>query len=305
MGCSPSKAVIVQSSTARKTYLCPTIFMVGEKSLQVLQELGELKFYQLAENDASEEIASSHSEFAARLENPLQYARDTDLRVSADNHLDVRDKCAFVNRVVQVEEQNTKKETVKKQIEVKDLFDCVTSGNKTTTSNAVTLAENTSKSQVLSWKMPSVVLSRNDHVPTGISRHTIETFGNGENSTTSSSVDVNEFRALPLMLPAPVDVDNSQDTAYPAVLETSGKEVQANEQQKDLKSVATSRFTFTHGSSFDKIVSVPDSKRPFVKPTPRIDDDIAKTAKAKTFLTRNRVEPKCNCEIQRVNPSLT
>ena len=57
----------------------PTIFMVGEKSLEMLRELGELKFYHLAQYNEVENV-SPHYEFAAQLENPIQYLRDEEAK---------------------------------------------------------------------------------------------------------------------------------------------------------------------------------------------------------------------------------
>ena len=76
MGCSPSQAVIVQSTKTENAHLHPTIFMVNEKSLQMLRELGELNFYHLARYNEAEDTAETiHHDFAAQLENPMQYSR--------------------------------------------------------------------------------------------------------------------------------------------------------------------------------------------------------------------------------------
>ena len=77
MGCSPSQAVIVQSTKTENAHLHPTIFMVNEKSLQILRELGELNFYHLARYNEAEDTAETlHHDFANQLENPMQYSRD-------------------------------------------------------------------------------------------------------------------------------------------------------------------------------------------------------------------------------------
>ena len=81
MGCSQSQAVVVQSTKTESSHMHPTIFMVGEKSLEMLRELGELKFYHLAQcNEVENAALSPHHEFAAQLENPIQYFRDEEAK---------------------------------------------------------------------------------------------------------------------------------------------------------------------------------------------------------------------------------
>ena len=81
MGCSQSQAVVVQSTKTENSHMHPTIFMVGEKSLEMLRELGELKFYHLAQyNEVENAALSPHYEFAAQLENPIQYFRDEEAK---------------------------------------------------------------------------------------------------------------------------------------------------------------------------------------------------------------------------------
>ena len=94
MGCSPSQAVIVQSTKNENSHLHPTIFMVGEKSLQLLRELGELNFYQLAHyNEAEDNAETLHHDFAAKLENPLQYLRDEQSRANGNYQVSERSAC--------------------------------------------------------------------------------------------------------------------------------------------------------------------------------------------------------------------
>ncbi len=91
MGCTQSQAVIVQSTKTENSHLHPTIFMVGEKSLQMLRELGELKFYQLAQHNEAEASAENvHHDFAAQLENPLQYFREEQSKCSGNYQLGER-----------------------------------------------------------------------------------------------------------------------------------------------------------------------------------------------------------------------
>lgn len=94
MGCSPSQAVIVQSTKTETSHLHPTIFMVADKSFQMLRELGELNFYHLAQYNEAEDTAESlHQDIAARLENPIQYLRDEQSKMSGNYHVSERSAC--------------------------------------------------------------------------------------------------------------------------------------------------------------------------------------------------------------------
>ncbi|XP_028392313.1 uncharacterized protein LOC114516902 [Dendronephthya gigantea] len=95
MGCSPSQAVIVQSTKTETSHLHPTIFMVGDKSFQMLRELGELNFYHLAQYNEAEDTAESlHRDIAARLENPLEYLNTAEQpNVSSNYHVVERSTC--------------------------------------------------------------------------------------------------------------------------------------------------------------------------------------------------------------------
>lgn len=77
MGCGPSQAVIIQPTSDQNLHLQPTLYMVAEETFQMLRELGELKFYHLAQyGGESDEAQDLHRDFAARLENPVEYLRN-------------------------------------------------------------------------------------------------------------------------------------------------------------------------------------------------------------------------------------
>ena len=77
MGCGPSQAVIVQQQSSN---LQPAIFMVAEESVQLLRDLGELKFYHLAQYGEAEQVERRHGEFANRLANPVESVRNESAR---------------------------------------------------------------------------------------------------------------------------------------------------------------------------------------------------------------------------------
>ena len=89
MGCAASQAVIIHSPPADypmaqqqqhradpNNRLQPTIFMVAQENFQMLRELGELKFYHLAQPNDTEEKERIHHDMMSRLENPVRYERE-------------------------------------------------------------------------------------------------------------------------------------------------------------------------------------------------------------------------------------
>lgn len=86
MGCGPSQAVIIQPAK-RNSDLQPKIFMVADDSFQLLRELGELKFYQLAQYGETEDNERRHGEFACRLENPVEFVKNESSKQLANDQI--------------------------------------------------------------------------------------------------------------------------------------------------------------------------------------------------------------------------
>lgn len=74
MGCSPSQAIIIQSSTTAHETVClkPTIYMVSESTVKILQDVGELKVFHVDESDHGK-IEEKYGHVGDQLANPLVY----------------------------------------------------------------------------------------------------------------------------------------------------------------------------------------------------------------------------------------
>lgn len=126
--------------------------MVAEESVELLRELGELKFYHLAQYGEADQIERRHGEFANRLANPVESVRnesrghsnerdgETGRQLLARDANNLKTSSIAVSRVFKVKETTTTTE--------------VTSGSNKMSSVASLSATN--------WKGPTLAVAGKD-----------------------------------------------------------------------------------------------------------------------------------------------
>lgn len=261
MGCSPSQAVIVQSTKTENAHLHPTIFMVNEKSLQMLRELGELNFYHLARYNEAEDTAETlHHDFAAQLENPMQHSRDERSTSGRNCQVEERSTCKIkADYVIHVQRHSTGLSK-----------DCLTKSAGDRISQDFTDSLDVKKSGTSSTDS-AVLLSVNSLDQTNVTTKSI-----GGRSGFSSNSELTEIQT------------ESQNSSSLPTPETA-KRTHPNNVQKDLTPKTSASLSRTT-DPLDEIISVPvvgcDS------PTAQSDGgSITPKTKAKMF-GRNRIMPK-------------
>lgn len=258
MGCSPSQAVIVSNKT-ENSHLHPTIYMVGEKSLQVLKELGELKFYHFGQY--SEAQGDVHNDFAAMLENPLHYSG----KDGQSESLWAAKSCSH----------NYSGE--EKSINTKMKAGCVIDEPGWHTSYRLTNEQSVNLSNVFAnqaTKASPILLS-----PKSLA-YSKDIRINAQNSITSpiflsgeSHLNTPRNRAQ--------NLSGLTNTAFPGSIQTMVTDAKAVSSAMD-----------TAADPLDKIASAPDG-RCASRSAETSDDCVApKTLKPKTFFGRNRIKPK-------------
>jgi hypothetical protein len=270
MGCSQSQAVVVQATKTENSHMHPTIFMVGEKSLQMLRELGELKFYQLAQYNEVENTATSpHYDFAAQLENPIQYFRDEESKGS-NYEVTKRSACKIkTNYLISnsgLTEQGSGNDVTNLSGNLPgDLANEIT---KTVDNSPITLAPSSLRHTNNAFEIE--ITEKNTRIPPILLSTTFP----------SHSKTKGKITALNQLSPSPSH-ERRKAAASP---KNHRKEL--NEETS-----ATTSKTSSAMHSLDEIVSVPDES--CTTPTiPSNEENATAKTKTKTLFGRNRVMPK-------------
>jgi hypothetical protein len=285
MGCSPSQAVIVQSTKTENSHLHPTIFMVGEKSLQMLRELGELKFYQLAQHSETENTLTEnpHNDFAAQLENPLQYLRDEESKSSGNHQVTERSVCKIKSDYLihaQKHEPGLNNDGVndlESSVGFNHLLGNLSSDsvNQISTRNAsdspILLSPNSlSHSSGMDIKITAKNTSSSPILLSGISPS--HSGGKGikitaQNLSSSPTHDKTKTALSPNSLHRELNLEINDNAS------TTSTASSAND-------------------PLDEIVSVPDASSTTLAPTSANEGNVTPKTKTKMFFGRNRVMPK-------------
>ena len=268
MGCSQSQAVVVQSTKTENSHMHPTIFMVGEKSLEMLRELGELKFYHLAQYNEVENAASSpHYDFAAQLENPIQYFRDEEAK--ACNYEVTKTSSCKTDYLLSNNGLTKQKRSCKvTEVSGNSPGDFV---NQVATSNADV--------------SPIVAATTSLGHSNALDVETIE-----KNTRISPNVFSTAFSSHSMAKDKIAAMNLNPSPRY----ERTKNALSPKNLPKDLNpetSATTSKTSFaTH--PLDEIVSVPDESCTISKIPSNEGNITPKTSKTKTFFGRNRIMPK-------------